>query len=137
MLARCLCKAIEFEFEPKHNTAINCHCSMCRQSHGAAYATQLFASKASLRFIKGQEKLTEYPSSPMGLRVFCSVCGSRLMNYAKAHSDFMSVALAAVVDAPNIHPSANAFYANRVQWCDPTQNLTHYDALPDDIGKYF
>ncbi|MBI3562857.1 MAG: GFA family protein [Gammaproteobacteria bacterium] len=78
----CLCGAIEYEVEEIPGKIYNCHCSQCRKSHGAAFATQVFARGATLRFIKGEELLKEYRQVPGHgvIRAFCSKCGSRLMN---------------------------------------------------------
>ena len=35
----CLCNAIRFEVDEFEPQTGNCHCSMCRKFHGAAYAT--------------------------------------------------------------------------------------------------
>ena len=93
MTGKCLCGAIEFTAEEIPDMVFNCHCSKCRISHGADYATQAFAVRSSLHFIKGKEVLKEYESTG-GIRTFCSHCGSRLMNYAKNGGNYLSVAIA-------------------------------------------
>ena len=88
MIGKCLCGVIEFNAEEVPDLVFNCHCSRCRVSHGADYATQAFAVRSSLEFTKGREFLSEYESTG-GIRTFCSKCGSRLMNYAKADGDYL------------------------------------------------
>jgi hypothetical protein len=46
--ASCLCGGIEFEFEDIPGRVLNCHCSLCRKSHGVAFATQAFAKRHTL-----------------------------------------------------------------------------------------
>ena len=137
MIGRCLCGQIEFEFEPRDGVAMNCHCSMCRRAHGAAFASMLLSSKDSLKFIKGSEALKEYYSSEFGVRAFCSECGSRLMNYAKSHSNYMSVALSAVVDECGIKPAANVQVGSKASWYTPAEDIPAFEEFPPDIGKYF
>lgn len=136
MIARCLCEKIEFEFEPSDGAAMNCYCSICRRSHGADYATQVLSKKSSLKFIKGQALLSEYSSSDMGVRAFCSCCGSRLMNYAKRGSDYMSVSLSAVSSEHSIKPCANVQVASKAPWVSHAPDIPSYEIFPDDIYKY-
>lgn len=136
MEAKCLCGLIHFEFTPVDAIAMNCFCSLCRRSHGADYATQVFSKKSSLVFLQGQEFLKEFSSSQFGVRAFCSECGSRLMNYAKTHSDYMSVALSSVTSTHDIQPCANVHTTSKAPWVTPIDNIPCYDQFPPDIGKY-
>ncbi len=136
MKGKCLCGQIEFEFDAGDDVAMNCYCSICRRSHGAAYATQLLSKKSSLKCISGEDKLKEYASSEFGIRAFCENCGSRLMNYAKADSDYMSVSIACVSDEHNIKPIANVQMASKTAWAVVDENVESFDVFPDDIAKY-
>jgi len=136
MQAKCLCGKIQIKFKTNHDVAMNCYCSICRRSHGAGYATQLMASKKSLEFVSGQSLLSEYSSSEMGIRAFCSHCGSRLMNYAKQGSDYMSVALSAVIDEHAIKPCANVQTGSKANWVELNQAVPCYEQFPDDMSKY-
>jgi len=66
---KCLCGAIEFEVELISEKTFNCHCSRCRRSHGAAFATQVFAKGETFKFIKGEDKISEFKDRP-GVRHF-------------------------------------------------------------------
>lgn len=136
MKAQCLCGNIAFEFDVETPVVMNCFCSICRRSHGAAYATQLMSKKSSLVFTQGQELLKEYASSEHGIRAFCSTCGSRLMNYAKRGSDYMSVSLSAVSDTHSVKPCANVQLASKAAWVEPDPSIDSFDVLPPDILQY-
>ncbi len=73
----CLCGEIEYEVELIPGKVYNCHCSICRKSHGAAFATLAQAKADTLRFLKGEELLSEYQGR-RGIRAFCSKCGSKM-----------------------------------------------------------
>ncbi len=126
----CLCGAIQYEVEAINNKIFNCHCTQCRKSHGAAFATQAFANGKTLRFIKGVELLSEY-SGHGGIRAFCSRCGSRLMNYAADKSLYFSVALSSVDSLYDVKPIANAFVDSKATWYEPSENITSYSGMPD------
>ena len=40
----CLCGSVRYEIDGPLDGAMNCHCSMCRKAHGAA-----FRSRAGIR----------------------------------------------------------------------------------------
>lgn len=127
----CLCRGIKFEFEDAPGMVFNCHCSLCRKSHGAAFSTQAFGRRSSLKFLQGKDLLKEY-HSPGGVRAFCVNCGSRLMNYGRGASDYLSVALSAIDGDYKGKPVAHAFVASKAHWHEPSADLPRFDGLPVD-----
>ena len=72
----CLCAAVTFSVNSFSEQAANCHCSMCRKFHGAAYGTLVGVS--GLKWISGKSHLKEFTAPNGTVRTFCSVCGSSL-----------------------------------------------------------
>ena len=128
----CLCGAIEYEVEEIPGKIYNCHCSQCRKSHGAAFATQVFAQGATLRFIKGAEYIKEYRQFPDhgGIRAFCSNCGSRLMNYLSDKNMYLSVALSNINNDFDGKPIAHAFVGSKASWHQPSEDIISYESIP-------
>ena len=126
----CLCEKIQFEANELPNMVFNCHCSRCRKAHGSAFATQIFAVKDSLKFIKGKDALTEYDSTG-GIRTFCSACGSRLMNYGKEGTDYLSVAISAIDNADEFKPTADCFTKNKIGWVKLDDKVKSWDEFPE------
>ncbi len=125
----CLCGAVEYEVELIPDKVFNCHCSLCRKSHGAAFATQAFAKAETLRFLKGEELLSEYQGR-RGIRAFCSSCGSKLMNYAPDKSQYLSVALACVDSGADVKPVADCFVGSKADWSTLSGNIPSFKMLP-------
>ena len=128
----CLCGAIEYEVEAIADKIFNCHCSQCRKSHGAAFATQAFAKGETLRFLKGEDLLSEY-SGHGGVRAFCDRCGSRLMNYAPDKSLYLSVALACVDSEFDGKPIAHAFTDSKAPWHQPSADIPAFPGMPGGV----
>ena len=128
----CLCNSIEYEVEEIPGKIYNCHCSQCRKSHGAAFATQVFAKGATLRFTKGEKYLKEYIQFPDqgGIRTFCSLCGSRLMNYLPDKTIYLSVALSSIDSNFSGKPIAHAFVGSKAAWHQPTDDIPCYETIP-------
>ncbi len=134
MTGSCVCGAIEFEAQAIPGMAFNCHCSRCRKSHGAAFATQAFAVKKSLKFNKGKEYLKEYISTG-GIRAFCSNCGSRLMNYAKNNGDYLSISIACLDGSYEEKPVAHAYVGSKAPWHHPSEDIPSFDTLPSILYR--
>jgi hypothetical protein len=127
---KCLCGDIEFQAEEVPGMVFNCHCTRCRKSTGSAFATQVFAQRSSLKFIKGKDKLTEYESTG-GMRTFCSKCGSRLMNYGKGDVDYLSVAISSIEEPNKLRPNADCFLSTKLDWCEKDKGIESFDEFPE------
>ena len=84
----CLCGGVQYEIAGEINLMANCHCSMCRKHHGAAFVTFVGVNAADFRWVKGEDLLVRYQSSPGHNRAFCRVCGSSLPDADPAATDF-------------------------------------------------
>jgi len=130
-IGRCLCGAIEFEVELVAEKVFNCHCSRCRRAHGSAFATQVFAKGETFKFIKGEDKISEFKERP-GVRAFCSECGSRLMNYLPRKSRYLSIALACL-DDDTLKPVAHVYVGSKAHWHTPSDDIPGFDEIPEGV----
>ena len=53
----CLCGTVRFEITGPFAGAGHCHCSICRKSHGAAFATWAFVDPGEFRWTSGESSL--------------------------------------------------------------------------------
>lgn len=74
----CLCGSVRYRVEGGFDRVTHCHCSMCRKSHGAAFATYATVSASQLSIEDDTGTLTWYRSSPTAERGFCTGCGASL-----------------------------------------------------------
>jgi hypothetical protein len=133
----CLCGGIEFEITGPLLRPGNCHCSMCRKQHGAAFRSRVRVRKEDFRWVEGEKLVKFYQSSPGFRRGFCGVCGSPILNKydaqtrtAQLHPGAVSeygIALATLDDDPGVRPQFNYFVASKAPWFDITDGLPQYD----------
>lgn len=76
----CLCGAVRYEISGPLSGALNCHCTMCRKAHGAAFRSRARVKATDFRWICGEELVAYYASSPGNHRGFCGVCGAPLLS---------------------------------------------------------
>lgn len=120
----CLCGAIRFEVSRPLRYVTHCHCSMCRKSHGAAFATDGLVPLDEFRWLDGEHELAHFESSPGTYRCFCRICGSRVVMKPKGWTDKILVYLGVLDDDPVARPGGHIFVPERAPWFEIT------DALP-------
>ncbi|MFJ7312828.1 GFA family protein [Pseudomonas sp. NPDC098747] len=100
-LGSCLCDAVKYQINSRPKALSHCHCSQCRKSHGAAFASYGSVPRADLELLQGAEDIKAYRSSESVLREFCSHCGSSLF-WSRSQGEFadwISIALG-TLDTP-------------------------------------
>ncbi|CAI8863713.1 CENP-V/GFA domain-containing protein [Pseudomonas sp. IT-P44] len=97
----CLCGAIQYKLLSRPKAVSHCHCSQCRKSHGAAFASYGSVLRGDFDLVQGNDDIRSYPSSESVERQFCARCGSSLFwsNNQGEYSDWISIALG-TLDTP-------------------------------------
>jgi hypothetical protein len=92
----CLCGAVRYEVTGALRDVIECHCAMCRKTHGhvGAYTA---APKSAIAITEARG-LKWYQSSDYARRGFCAECGGSLF-FDPVRKDTMSIA-AGTLDPP-------------------------------------
>jgi hypothetical protein len=123
---RCLCGSVRFEVTLPAKWCANCHCSMCRRAHSAAFVTWVGFETSAFRMIAGEELRARYRSSERATRTFCSRCGSPLTFESERWADEVHVARACLPDDLALAPKAHAFFSDRAAWLDLHGDLPRY-----------
>ena len=122
----CLCGAISFSVTGFSEQAANCHCTMCRKFHGAAYGTLVGVS--GLKWLSGMTSLKEFISPNNGaVRSFCSACGSSL-GYRVKDAPISEIELAIAVfdgDIP-VNIDAHIYTEYKANWCELLDQLPKF-----------
>jgi len=126
----CLCGGVRYEISGPLSYPLNCHCSMCRKAHGAAFRSRARVKADDFRWTQGAELVTYYESSPGNHRGFCRVCGSPLLSRFDHDPKFYGLPLGALDDDPGIKPGFHVFVAYKAPWYDITDELPQFAELP-------
>ena len=124
----CLCGKVRYEIDGELTGAGNCHCSMCRRAHGAAFGTYAGFGDATFTWVSGEEFVKTYSSSTEGGRCFCTECGSTLG--AVANDKIGWITLGTVDGDPGVVPQAHIFVTSKAPWHDITDDLPQFEAYP-------
>jgi hypothetical protein len=139
---RCLCGAVAFDVTGSIDMIMHCHCAMCRKSRGAAFGTDGAVPSDGFRWLKGQEGVERFASSPGGVRPFCRRCGSKVPS--DHMPGFVFVPLGNLDGEPGGRPLAHIFVASKAPWYDIAGDLARFaeyppgleiSALPDPVRE--
>lgn len=130
LTGRCLCEGVEYEITGELGPIYNCHCSRCRRWHGAAYRTRTTIKRSQFKFIKGEELLSSYYSSPATAKTFCSVCGSSLISTYDEEPDKIGFPLGGLDQAPNNKLEGHFFVGSKSPWYEIEDDLPQHNEFP-------
>lgn len=131
LTGKCLCGAIAYEVNGPIGPIVNCHCSMCRRWHGAAFRTRCTVKSRNFKWTKGKEHLSKYHSSETVVRTFCKICGSNLISMYDDDPDHFGLPIGGLEQDPENRPIAHIFVGSKSPWYDIIDNLPQYKTLPD------
>ena len=126
----CLCQGVAFEIDGAVIDLLYCHCSMCRKAHGSAFRARGKVKASEFRWVRGEEMIRYYESSPGEHRGFCSVCGSNLVTKFDAKPRVLGLALGALDDDPVNRPLCHVFVGSKAPWHEITDSLPQFERLP-------
>ncbi len=109
----CLCGGVRYRINGPLFEARNCHCSICRKAHGAAFRSRASVKAADFEWVQGEDLVTFYESSPGNRRGFCRVCGSPIVSKFEAQPDYYGLPLGALDDDPGIRPKLHVHVASK------------------------
>ncbi|MCL7422944.1 MAG: GFA family protein [Methylobacter sp.] len=122
MKGSCLCGAIAYEIDSIDMPAGHCHCRTCKKAHAAPFATTAGVMREHFRWLRGEDRLSSFESSPGKLRHFCPVCGSHLVAERKGQPHVI-VRLATLDEDPGVRPVMHIWTSHDVPWLE-------YEAMP-------
>ena len=126
----CLCTTVKWRFRGELPPMANCHCSMCRKTHGTAYATYAATDGDTLEWSAGEGAISRYESSPNFFRAFCRHCGSTVPGIAADGHAFMP---AGCFDTEyQVASRAHIFTGSKAPWYPITDTLRQFDGWPNN-----
>ncbi len=128
----CLCGDVAWEASGQFHGMSHCHCSMCRKSHGTAFATYVATESAGFRWLRGNKGVASYESSPGFRRCFCPRCGSVVPG--APHGERIFVPAGCLDDDPGARPQGHFFVGSKAPWFEITDDLPQFDTYPPGIS---
>ena len=122
----CCCGRVRFRAQGPFGTFSHCHCTDCRKSHGAAFATYIGVRLAQFTFLQGEGEVGSFTTQTGTRRSFCRHCGSTLTGTVTSEPDELYVA-AGTLDTPlRRKPEYHIFIRSKVPWIDLHDGLPQH-----------
>ena len=131
----CLCGGIAYEISGPLIGTLNCHCKMCRKAHGAAFRTRASIKTEDFKFLKGENLLTYFESSPGERRSFCSKCGAVIITRFQKFPKYLGFALGTLDTDPEIEIQQHVFTRYKAPWFNITDDLPQSEEFPEHSQK--
>lgn len=121
----CLCGQVRYQIDGPIRMMNNCHCSMCRKVHGAAFGSFLHANSDGFRWVSGVDLIETYQATKHDDRCFCSNCGSNVPVIEEIDNNV--IVPAGTLDSdPGIKPIVHIFTGSRAPWYEITDSLPQF-----------
>lgn len=121
---RCMCRAIEYEFEGKPKWVMHCHCESCRRAVSSEVATYVGVGIDQFHYLKGTPAI--YESSPGVKRYFCPTCGSPMAYASDRWPKEVHLFHGTLEDPTKWPPTGHAYIDERVKWFDVHDDLPRF-----------
>ena len=119
----CCCGRVRYRARGPFGSFSHCHCTDCRKSHGAAFASYLGVARRNLEFLQGATELAGFTTATGTRREFCRHCGSSLTGTVASEPENIYLA-AGTLDTPAPRPAEyHIFVRSKVDWFDPQDGL--------------
>jgi hypothetical protein len=124
----CLCGAVRYEITGSFHTIGHCHCTTCRKSLGAAFATWGLLAPGQFRWTAGEACVGTYATSPGREKCFCTTCGTALASQHDGHVG--EVVLGTVDGDPGGRPREHIFVRSKAAWYEIADDLPRFETWP-------
>jgi hypothetical protein len=121
----CQCGTVTYEVADEFLYAVNCHCSLCRRTTGAAFKPLAGIERAKLRLTSGHDSIKVVGSDGWHDER-CDQCGSFLYAVVRDGA-YVHVGMGTLIDDPAIRPTAHIFVGSKAGWFTITDDLPQYD----------
>lgn len=128
----CLCGAVEYETADRFLYALNCHCSKCRRTTGAAFKPIAGIAVEDFAVIRGKEDLFRHGDADSIHDMHCRHCGALIYSWiADGGATRIHIPMGTLIDAPNMRPTMHIMVAFKAPWYDILDDLPQYQDFPD------
>jgi hypothetical protein len=120
----CFCRAVTYAVADAFLYAMNCHCSNCRRTTGAAFKPFAGIQRPKFSLAKGADNLLIH-GQPDNHDAHCRSCGSLLYSVVRDGA-FVHVPMGTLIDTPSIRPKCHIFVGSKAPWFTITDDLPQY-----------
>jgi len=131
----CMCGTVRYELKSDPFDCGYCHCRTCQLSSGSPAMVFASVPAGDLVWVTGGDRVKSVTSSSFGHRDYCADCGTPFLMKVNHQPETVDFSVATLDDPNAIAPTFHIFWASRVPWFEPKDNLPRHDKFrPDTRG---
>ena len=120
----CACGAVRYEIDGALFGPVNyCHCWRCRKHSGSSFGTTASMPAAALKFVAGEENLSNWESSPGVHRFFAKCCGSPIYKSEASNPSELRLRLGTLDTDPVVKVDRHYMTGSKAPWVELEDNL--------------
>ena len=123
----CLCGTVRYQLESEPFDAGWCHCRTCRLNSGSPAMVFATVPVDDFRWTTGENEVSRIRSSSFGHREFCGTCGTPFLMKVDHQPETVDFSVATLDEPHDINPGFHIFWASRIPWFEPKDDLPRYD----------
>ncbi len=127
----CCCGRVKYRMQAPYGTFSHCHCTDCRKTHGAAFATYIGVESARFRFLEGESEVAGHTTEAGTRRNFCRRCGSTLTATVTSEPNNVYVATGTLDTPLRLKPEYHIFLRSKVPWIEIHDGLPQHQTYTD------
>jgi len=128
---QCLCGDVKFSADGDIMMQGNCHCTDCRQSSGAAFATLVFMKQDEIT-VTGDLKTFDHvvDSGNTLTKHFCPKCGSQMFTGNQARANTLGIRAGTLDDHSAVKPQFNVYASSKMDCIQLDPSIPAFDKMP-------
>lgn len=131
----CMCGSVRYRLESDPFDAGWCHCRTCQLVSGSPAMVFASVPDGDLVWTRGEDKVRTVRSSSFGRRAFCGACGTPFLMKVDHQPETVDFSVATLDQPAIIAPAFHIFWASKVEWFEPADDLPRHDRFrPDTRG---
>ncbi len=135
LTGRCLCGAVRYRLDSAPFDCGWCHCRTCQLNSGAPAMAFASVKQGDWVVTEGKAEVRRVRSSSIAERLFCGRCGTPLAIDYDIQPETFDFSVATLNDPGAVRPEFHIFWASKIAWFDPGDDLPKYDRFrPGTVG---
>lgn len=126
----CFCGKVRYRVTGPLGGMSNCHCTDCRKSHAAAFATYIDARRSDFAYLSGEDHLQTYQAASGTKRAFCRTCGSIVTCWGDSDPATIEIAAGTLDTLVDRRPEYHIFVRSKASWYDIQDGKPQHQAYP-------
>lgn len=122
----CYCGKINFTINSRPKLVVNCHCDDCKKRNGTVFSTYIAVAENDLQLTQGESSLKQYEADNVGIKYFCSECGSPIFNKNFRLPGLSLLFYGAMSNPSEFEPSVNVFCSTKHEWVDSIKSIASF-----------